>query len=180
MDKTSQLAPPVSRVAFVLILTLALFLPPAARAQDGFLRKPPAPGKEVVVTQSTSGTEVRGRIVELSPTALAMLVDGKRVDMPMNTILRIEGPTDSVKDGAFIGAGVFLGLIALSSATIGAEGSNRGQAILFFTGIGALVGAGIDAGHQGRATIYSKPPSTMSFGVAPRRKGARAQFIVSW
>ena len=58
------------------------------------------------MTQSTSGTEVRGRIVELSPTTLAMLVDGKRVDMPMNTVLRIDAPTDAVKDGAFIGGGV--------------------------------------------------------------------------
>jgi hypothetical protein len=124
MDKTSPIAPPASRIAFVLTLALALFLPAAARAQDGYLRKPPAPGKEVVVTQSTSGTEVRGRIVELSPATLAMLVDGKRVDMPMNTVLRIDAPTDSVKDGAFIGAGVFLGLIALSSATIGAECRN--------------------------------------------------------
>jgi hypothetical protein len=180
MDKTSHIAPPGSRIAFVLTLALALFLPAAARAQDGYLRKPPAPGKKVVVTQSTSGTEVRGRIVELSPTTLAMLVDGKRVDMPMNTVLRIDAPTDSVKEGALIGGVVFLGLIALSCATIGAEGSNCGQAILFSTGIGALAGAGIDARHQGRTTIYSKPPSTMSFGVAPTRKGARAQFSVCW
>jgi hypothetical protein len=164
------------------VLVLGLLLPAAAsaQAQEGYLRKPPSAGEEVVVTQSTSGTEVRGRIVELSPTTLAMLVDGKRVDMPINTVLRIDALTDSVKNGALIGGGVFLGWTVLSCATLAAEADNCPQAILVSTLFGTLAGAGIDAMIQGRTTIYSKPPSTVSLAVAPTRKGARAQFTVRW
>ena len=167
-------------LAAVVVLGLLLPAAASAQAQDGYLRKPPAPGKEVAVTQSTSGTEVRGRIVELSPTTLAMLVDGKRVDMSINTVLRIETLTDSIQNGALIGGIVFLGWTAFSCATLAAEAGNCPQAILVSTLFGTLAGAGIDAMNGGRTTIYSKPPSTMALAVAPTRKGARAQFTLRW
>ena len=165
------------------VLVLGLLLPAvaSAQAQDGYQRKPPAAGEEVVVTQSTSGTEVRGRIVELSPTTLAMLVDGKRVDMPIGTVLRIDARTDSVKNGALIGGGVFFGMAVLTCATGFADEPNHcATGIIFNTLFGTLAGAGIDALHKGRTTIYSKPAAGMAFAMAPTRKGARAQFSVRW
>ena len=66
------------------------------------------------MTQSTSGQELRGFLVDLSPTTLAMLVDGKRVEVPLDRVLRIEGRNDSVKNGAAIGAAIGGGLIVLA------------------------------------------------------------------
>ena len=143
-------------------------LPAAAHAQE-----------EVIVTQSSSGTELRGRMVELSATTLAMLVDGKRVEVPLDRVLRIEGRNDSVKDGAAIGAAVGGGLTALSCGSALGRSGICVSAAIFYAGLGALAGAGVDALHKGRTTIYSKPPA-MSLAVTPAPKGARAQLRIRW
>jgi hypothetical protein len=162
-------------------LGLALFLPAAALAQEGTAK--PAPplksSEEVIVTQSASGQELRGYLLDLSPTTLAMLVNGQRVEVPLERVLRIEGRNDSVKNGAAIGAAVGGGLILLAcQGEIGADFC--ATAAVFYTGIGALMGAGIDALHKGRTTIYSKPAAGVALAVAPARKGGRAQFTVRW
>jgi predicted alpha/beta-fold hydrolase len=118
--------------------------------------------------------------VELSRTTLSMLVDGTRVDLPIETVLRIDTRTDSVKNGAIIGAGVMLGGAALTCALgYARDAAQCATGIAFNTLFGALAGAGIDALHKGRTTIYSKPAAT-ALAVAPTRKGARAQFSLRW
>jgi hypothetical protein len=173
----------MKKTVLSLSLALALLLPSAARAQD-YQRKPPAAGEEVIVTQSTSGTELRGRIVELSKTTLAILVNGQRVDVPIDNVLRIDARTDSVKNGAAIGAVVTGVWAAIGCSLVGGDGGGNRAAYcvagsLVYTGIGAFVGAGIDALHKGRTTIYSKPAS-VALAVAPNGKGARLQLKLSF
>jgi hypothetical protein len=135
-------------------LVLALLLPATAFAQGGS-PKPSPPLKvseEVVVTQSTSGQEFRGYLVDLSPTTLAMLVNGQRVEVPLERVLRIEGRNDSVMDGAGYGAAIGGGLTALACAQ-GLPARICVTAAAFYAGIGALAGAGVDALHKGRTTI---------------------------
>jgi hypothetical protein len=137
-----------------LFLAAALL---AASAAPAFAQQPPAvrAGEEVIVTQSTSGQELRGRLVELSPTTMAILVDGRRIDLPIENVLRIDARTDSVKNGAIIGAAIFggLGLLACPS---GQGDLNCGTAIAINTLFGALAGMGIDALLKGRTPIYVK------------------------
>jgi len=155
-----------------------LLLPASAHAQ------PPAvarqhPGEDVIVTQSTSGQEIRGQIVELSSTTLAMLVAGRRVELPIESVLRIDGQNDPVKNGAAIGAVTVGGLATLGCfSALGTSGFCVTNGLLY-AGLGALAGAGVDALHKGRTTIYSKP-SPVSVALAPARKGGRAQIRVSW
>jgi hypothetical protein len=157
---------------FYLTFVLTLLVPAAVRAQQ--------PQEEVIVTQSASGAELRGRLVELSRTTLGILVNGSRVDVPIDNVLRIEARTDSVKNGAMIGGGIMLGLAAVTCATgFADEAGNCAIGIFFNTLFGSLAGAGIDALHKGRTTIYSKP-ALVAFGVAPTRKGARAQVAIRW
>lgn len=138
---------------YVLLVPLLLFLlPVAAGAQQA---PGAAIGEEVLVTHTGSGQPVRGRLIELSPNTLAMLVDGRRVEVPIEDVLRIDIRGDSVKDGAIIGAGVMIGLTGLSCAEIN-DANYCVTALIFNTGIGALVGAGIDALHKGRTPIYIK------------------------
>ena len=171
--KFPHLARRVSHLAFVL----ALLLPAAVHAQA----PPGQQGEEVIVTQSASGTELRGRMVELSRTTLGMLVNGTRVDVPIENVLRIDARTDSVRNGALIGGGIFLGLATLTCATgFADEPAQCAAGIVFNTLFGTLAGAGIDAMHKGRTTIYSKPPAGMALAVAPTRKGARAQLTLRW
>ena len=157
----------------------ALLLPAAASAQ-GAAGVPARLGEEVVVTQSASGAELRGRIIELSRTTLAILVDGRRVDVPIDNVLRIDVRTDSVKNGALIGGGITFGSAVLGCAMGSArDGSQCATGIVFNTLFGTLAGAGIDAMHKGRTTIYRKAPA-VALAVAPARKGGRLQFTLKF
>jgi hypothetical protein len=162
-----------------LLATIALLLPLPARAQ-GAPGKPVLPpiAAEVIVTQSASGDELRGRLVELSATTLAILVNGKRIDLPIESVLRIDVRGDSVKDGAAIGAALLGGLSLIGCAEMRTT-QQCVTAVILDTGFGALIGAGIDALHQGRTTIYRKP-APVAFAVAPAGKGARLQLKVSF
>src|SRR6185436_17892998 len=92
-----------------IMIVLALAAP--AAAQDTF--------KQVWVTQSSSGEVVHGRIVDLSPESLTILTaDNRRVDMPLDRVLRIEARGDSLKNGAVIGALVLGTLVALACGGI--------------------------------------------------------------
>ncbi len=135
-----------------LVMLAVLAAPAATRAGQ----KPPgktAAGEEVIVVQSGSGEELHGRLVDLSPESLSILVDGRRIDVPIENVLRIDSTHDSLKNGAIIGAAVMGGLGALSCADIG-DAAYCATALVIDTGIGALIGAGIDALHKGRSPIY--------------------------
>jgi len=136
-----------------LAVVLALLLPSAAWAGEKPAKK--LAGEEVIVTQSGSGEELRGHIVDLTPESLAILVDGRRVEVPIENVLRIDSTHDSLKNGAIIGAAVMGGLTALSCADVRDAGFCV-TGIAVNTGLGALVGAGIDALHKGRSPIYVK------------------------
>jgi hypothetical protein len=156
-------------------LVLSLLLPAAARAQGAAGTPGPSPHfvEEVVVTQSASGEELRGRLVELSPTTLAMLVNGRRIDLPLESVIRIDVRNDSLKNGTAIGASIMGSLTALGCALGEGPGSQCATALVLNTGIGALMGAGIDALHKGRTTIYSKPAAV---AIAPEGRGGRLSF----
>lgn len=154
----------------MLDITVACALLAMTAGQASAGQKPAAPhaGEEVVVTQSASGQELRGRLVDLSPTSLAMLVDGRRVDVPIDNVLRIDVRNDSLKNGAIIGASVMAGLTAIGCAEIQAA-SQCAAGMVFNVGFGALLGAGIDALHKGRTPIYVKADrSGAGFGVRLR------------
>ncbi len=158
-------------------LVVGFLLPAAALAQDRTTRPVPPlrTSEEVIVTQSSSGQELRGYLVQLSPTTLAILVGGNRVEVPIESVLRIEGRNDSVKNGAAIGAGIMGGLSALGCALGYGGAAVCVTTSIVYTGLGALTGAGVDALHKGRTTIYSKP-AVVAPAVAPAGKGARLQF----
>jgi hypothetical protein len=130
-------------------LGIVFLLAAPAAAQESF--------KQVWVTQADSGEVVRGRLVELSAASLAVLTpDNRRVEIPVDRVLRIEGRGDSVKNGALIGAAVMAGL-----SLFGCQGTtSAGQCSAFVlanVGVGALMGVGVDALIPGRSTLYSKP-----------------------
>ena len=130
------------------LLPLVCLLASPASAQDTF--------KQVWVTQSESGEILRGRIVQLSQESLAILTpDNRRIEMPLDRVLRIEARGDSLKNGAAIGAAVLGGL-----SLLGCQGANVGQCAAIVginTGMGALIGAGADALNGGRSVLYRRP-----------------------
>lgn len=136
-----------------IVAIMALTLP--GTVQAGQKPHQPVVAEEVVVTQSGSGEELRGRLVNLSPGSLAILVDGNRVEIPMDNVLRIDARHDSLKNGAIIGAAVMGGLSAISCGEVD-DAAFCVTGLVVNTGLGALIGAGIDALHKGRTPIYIK------------------------
>ncbi len=114
-------------------------------------------GEEVIVIQAASGEELRGRLVELSSNSLAMLVDGRRVEVPIDNVLRIDSRHDSVSNGAIIGGVVFGGMCAAFCGQGTINGGQYAYAVSMNALFGALIGAGIDALHKGRSPIFIKP-----------------------
>ena len=141
-------------------LVLALFVPSAAQAQASSPTRPLSLSRaeDVIVTQSASGEELHGYLLELSPTTLSMLVNGNRVDMPIDGVLRIDRRRDSLKNGTAIGAAIVAGLGLFGCAERHGSRASCGSGLALNAGAGALIGAGIDALHHGRTTIYRKPP----------------------
>ncbi len=149
---------------FLMPLLTALILAAPASAQERH--------KQVWVTQADSGDVVRGQILGLSGETLALLTrDNRRVEVPLDRVLRIEIHGDSVKNGAAIGAAIMGGLSLLTCARFGGGGACVGGLVVNAV-VGGLVGAGIDALNNGRTTIYSKPAATP----AASGPGARVQF----
>lgn len=145
-----------------LTLLVVLFLTAPASAQEAF--------KQVWVTQSDSGSVVRGRMVELSPESLTVLTsDSRRVAMPIDKVLRIEAHGDSLKNGAGIGAAIMGGLSLLGCAAASDVGFCTRMS-LFNVGFGALIGAGVDALNGGRSTLYEKAAPAKTAGVAFKLK----------
>jgi hypothetical protein len=142
----------------LLIAIAAMLAPRAASAQAAAGQPPPVlrGGEEVFVVHAGSGQELRGRLVELSSSSLAMLVDGRRVEIPIDDVLRIDGRKDSLKNGTLIGMAIFGGLAVATCPGLESAGWCV-YGIALNTGLGAAIGAGIDALHKGRSPIYVKP-----------------------
>jgi len=153
------------RVFMPLLVALVLAAP--AAAQESY--------KQVWVTQADSGELIQGRMLKLSGDTLALLTpDNRRVELPLERVLRIDVHGDSLKNGATIGATVMGGLAVIGCAVgYGREAGQCLTGIALNAGLGGLIGAGIDAWNGGRTTIYSKPPAAAQAVVPGPRAGVQ-------
>ena len=126
-------------------------------AAQGAATISPRPVSAVYV-RSVGGDEARGQLLRLGPDTLTLLEQGTSRDIPFNEIIRIDARGDSVKNGAIIGA-VVLGAWCALVCPQGLDGYSNNQ-LPYILGVnialGAAVGAGIDAMHVGRTTIYQQ------------------------
>ena len=150
-----------ARIAVAAGLMLVTAMP--VTAQDRFVHVQYAlrPGDTVFVVDDT-GTETRGKVARIEPSALRLIVDGYERDWGAAAVERLERRGDSLKNGAIAGlwTGGIFGLLFAIAAVDGAGGGaavtlvpSGGQiAGVFgaFMGLGAGIGAGIDALVPGR------------------------------
>lgn len=140
-------------------------------------------GDKIVVTDA-SGSERPGKIVAISPSALTLDRDGGRTFTASDVQLVQERERDSLKNGALIGlaSGLALGGIAAADCASGyCEFSPAGVFLIaggFYGGVGAAIGAGIDALIPGkRRVVYRAPDSKpvtrvlVTPVITPRTKG---------
>jgi len=124
--------------------------------------------KQVWVTQADSGDVVQGRMLRLSGETMAILTpDNRRVDLPLDRVLRIEIHGDSLKNGATIGA-VVMGALGGIGCLAAERAHQCVTGIVLNTALGGVIGAGIDAANGGRTTIYSKPAAAGPESAGPR------------
>jgi len=114
------------------------------------------PGDNIYVTDA-AGDTTKGRIAELSPSSLSLVVNGKRRDLAQTDVREIrQWRSDSLKNGALIGAGVGGGLAAIAIAAIDCYGCGAEAvgAIAYSAGIGAAIGVGLDALIPSKQMIF--------------------------
>jgi hypothetical protein len=148
-----------------LVTVGGLMLLAASRVDAAQAPRVPHAGEEVIVQPRTAGAELRGRLIDLSRESVSILIDGGRVDIPLDDVLRVDTTRDSLVNGAVIGALAMGGWCALVCGQGLDSGSSVGAVVLMNAGLGAAIGAGIDALHKGRSPIY----------ISPARSGAALQ-----
>jgi hypothetical protein len=168
------------RMRFIVGLVVICAAVPTLHAQDltavghdsGSLgapsTRPPEPLTRVFVQPMNIPEEWAGYLLNLGPNTLTLVIDGHRVEFPLEQVRRIQIPGDRVRDGARIGALVG-GLWCVFVCHRGLEGGNQWPAAVALTaGMGAAIGVGIDAAIPGRTTIYRRSTTTSSPTTAVR------------
>jgi hypothetical protein len=134
------------------------------------------PGDKISVVDVT-GRETDGRIGTLSRDALTLVTEaGPRVlaEADVGKIRQRRG--DPLRNGAIIGAaaGGSFGLTMLWLVESGRFGDGGGvqpgsvvTGLMYFTGIGAAIGVGMDALIARRQVIYQKPAGGSKVSVSP-------------
>jgi hypothetical protein len=141
------------RLHALMGIFVLMFLAGSAGAADaGQKTRAPRAGEEIIV-HTDAGGYIHGHLIELSPESLAILTASGRMDLPLATLARIDATHDSLVNGAVIG-GLSLGIWCAVVCGQGLDGGSALPVVLANAGLGALVGAAIDAGHKGRTPIY--------------------------
>jgi hypothetical protein len=152
------------------------------------------PGQNVWATR-TDGATIKGKVIAIATTGLELKDDERVTSLPIADIYQIE-ERDPLKNGAVKGAGLgaiagavggYLGLLS-GCITSNADRCNHGptgfvvMSALSGAGLGALLGAGIDRGIEGRRLLYHRSWSAATLTIAPAVSvhGAGAGLSVRW
>ena len=156
--------------ALAVSVILAPSPAPAQTVANSFeeLRRVLKNGQTVVVTDS-SGQQTRGKVADVSPSSLVVLVPETRT-FAEGTVSEIRGP-DPLRNGALTGLGAGAGAGLAMVAAMCADGPDCGpsfQVVGIAAGIGAAIGAGIDALMDNRGRVlYRSRQQTFSLTISP-------------
>jgi hypothetical protein len=181
-------------IATILVTAAALAAPAPCAAQKPVtsfdqLDTRLKPGDTVWVTDG-QGREVKGRINSLAPEAITLKGDGPTTFVAGDVRLISERRRDSLANGALIGLAAGGGL-TLAFCLPNTNGADKGYCYLgalFYAGVGAAIGVGIDALIPGRKLVAYRAPGTSGSSesrqarlsiapfVTPRAKGVAVSF----
>jgi len=160
--------------AFALLVAVGMATSVAAQGSATISPRPVS----AVYVRSVGGDEARGQLLRLGPDTLTLLEQGTSRDIPLAAVTRIDARGDSVKNGAIIGA-VVLGAWCALVCPQGLDGYSNNQ-LPYILGVnialGTAIGAGIDAMHVGRTTIYQQGGPAFGDGPISRRAQLSRRF----
>jgi hypothetical protein len=138
-------------------------------------------GQTVIVTDA-SGQRVKGKVADVSPSSLVVLIPEART-FAEGTVTEIRAAADSLRNGALIGVGVGVGAgvaVILAKCDNGPDCSYALKVGAGYAGIGAAIGAGIDAlvNKAGRV-LYRSRQQTRSLTLSPLLGKDRQGALVS-
>ena len=178
----------VLRLAVVVVAGCAARTP--ARS-FGDLQERLKRGTTVYVIDGT-GTETRGQIIDVSPSALTLAIDGVQRRMEQDTVRELQTYGDPLWNGLFIGMAVATPAMLIADPTyqpcpnnvqMRCANSHVGQRILAI-GMAGGIGAGIDALIRGRQRVYMSPgraaASTARITVVPQIGPSTAAIFIAW
>lgn len=174
-----------------VVAVFALMLPGVLASSGSAWAQTPAPAAQNLrVGQKLSvvdhlGREFKGRVRAVGADSVTLAKGRNTVDVPYANIVKIDEP-DDLKNGAVIGLVVGLAVFAVDAALASSDGIelNGGGYVVFgamYAGLGASVGAGIDAIAGGDRTIYRRSDDAR-LTVAPMigRDGTGVRVRFSW
>ncbi len=164
----------------VCVALLAFVAPQLAAAQDGSAPDRPMKGAPTVYVMDVAGRETIGKIVRWSPSEIVLQAGPATKTFAMGDVARVDLRGDSLKNGAWIGAGVgaVLGVLVGGFGDCTDCGAGTGVAIaLTSIGFYTAVGTAIDAMIAGRTPLWraGSPTSArrgLTVRVMPERRGA--------
>ena len=182
----------LSRSTAMILVAVFIAVPALAAAQEPVrdfsqLNTRLKPGDTVWVTDS-QGREIKGKITNLSSGSLALKAKGAPILSATDVSTIQLRDRDSLKNGTLIGLGVGAGLGLAGCISIAGEedaGAWCAMGMLFYAGVGAGLGAVIDAMIPGKklvvyraAGLAGAPPARVSFApvITPRAKGIAVSF----
>jgi hypothetical protein len=142
------------------------------------------PGDNIYVKDAT-GSTIKGRIADLSPSSLSLVVKGQRQAFSQIDVHEIrQWRGDSLKNGALIGAAVGGGITLISFAAYPCYdcGAEVVAGVALSAGIGAAVGVGLDALIPSKQLIFFNPSRSTAgkFQIKPilnrSNKGVKVAF----
>lgn len=164
----------------VLAVPLVAVAQPEPSTTGHWLADAPKAGTRVELVDR-DGTSMRGQLLRVLPNAVLVASDGATREVPLSQTSLIRRNGDPVWEGAAWGGGLF-GLMFLSyngDCDDCYSGAQLGLIRLFYTGVGAGVGALIDAAIRDRRVLYrggdraAGPTVTLAPVISPRAGALR-------
>lgn len=103
-----------------------------------------------VVVTTDGGRKVEGRLLAITPDRITLSRDGRLEPIPMETVLRVVKPRDSVLDGLL--KGFLIGAVPLLLAGGDLEAEYAARYVITFS----VIGLGVDAVQGEDFVVYDR------------------------
>ncbi len=161
----------MTRTALVLAAAAATASPTEAQTVESFDRLALLvnQGDHIEVTVR-GGRELQGRLIDLSPASLSLLIDDDLHDLEETEVALVRRrQPDSLKNGAIVGSivGAVVAGVLMADEGPGSYPGVYALVMSLFGAAGAGIGIGLDAGYVRSQVIYTARRPTPRVAVSP-------------